>query len=97
MGKCLIIADEKRAYLLADRGTYLAFRDRIELEVLVEGDAMLRNPYGVIAVNPERNAHVNHAAATAFVDFLVSPEAQRAIGEYRLNGETLFHPALGYK
>jgi tungstate transport system substrate-binding protein len=86
MGPCLIIADEKNSYILVDRGTYLAFRKRIDLEVLVEGGAELRNSYGVILVNPSSDA------ARKLVDYLTSPDGQKRIGDFRVEGEVLFHP-----
>ncbi|MHC4941284.1 MAG: ABC transporter substrate-binding protein [Planctomycetota bacterium] len=93
MGKCLIMADEVRGYILADRGTYLAFRGRVELAVLVEGDPALRNPYGVILVNPERHVHVEADAARKLLGYLTSPEGQQRIAEFRVKGQVLFHPA----
>jgi tungstate transport system substrate-binding protein len=97
MGACLTIADEKRAYVLADRGTYLAFRDKVEIDVLVEGDPRLFNPYGVIAVNPEKHPHVKHEAAMEFIEWLTSPEAQHMIAEFKRGGEQLFYPHAGEK
>ena len=94
MGAVLIMADETRAYTLTDRGTYISFRDRIDLPILYEGDPDLCNPYGVIAVNPDRHPEVNHAGAMAFIDWLTSPEGQAVIGAYRRDDETLFHPAV---
>ncbi|MHC4959153.1 MAG: ABC transporter substrate-binding protein [Planctomycetota bacterium] len=93
MGKCLIMADEVRGYILADRGTYLAFQGRLDLDVLVEGDPALRNPYGVILVNPDRHDHVNAAGARKLLDYLTSPEGQRRITAFRVKGQVLFHPA----
>ncbi len=95
MGPCLMMADEMRAYLLADRGTYLSFRARLDLDVLVEGDLMLRNPYGVILVDPARHRNVKAAPARMLMDYLTSPEGQRRIAEFRVGGEVLFHPVLG--
>ncbi|MFQ5670143.1 MAG: substrate-binding domain-containing protein [Acidobacteriota bacterium] len=95
MGNCLILADEKRAYVLSDRGTYLAFAARVDLEVLVEGDPGLLNPYGAILVNPARHPHVHAAAARRLLDYLTSPEGQRRIGAFRVGGEMLFHPVAG--
>jgi tungstate transport system substrate-binding protein len=92
MGACLVIAHEKRAYVLADRGTYLAYKDKIEIGVLVEGDPRLRNPYGVIAVNPERHPRVKYDEATTFIEWLTSAEAQALIAEFKVGGEQLFHP-----
>lgn len=91
MGPCLTMADELRAYILTDRGTYLAVREGKDLAVLVEGDARLRNPYGVILVNPQRHPHVNVTAARELVDYLTSPEGQERIGAFRVDGEILFH------
>jgi tungstate transport system substrate-binding protein len=92
MGACLNIAHEKRAYLLVDRGTFLAYAKEVDLVVLVEGDPALRNPYGAILVNPEKHPHVNAGAARKLLDYLTSDEGQRAIGAFRKNGEVLFHP-----
>ena len=93
MGPCLTIAHEKRAYVLADRGTFLAYRGRTDLVVHVEGRDDLRNPYGAMLVNPERHGHVNAKGARALLDFLTSKEGQEAIGAFRVGGEVLFHPA----
>jgi len=93
MGPCLTIADEKRAYVLTDRGTFLAYRGRLDLEILVEGDPALRNPYGAMRVNPARHAHVNAAGAKALLDYLGSEACQAAIAAFRVDGEALFHPA----
>lgn len=92
MGASLTVADEKRGYVLSDRGSYLAFGRKVDLEVLVEGDPALRNPYGVIRVNPERHPHVNAEGARKLVDYLTSPEGQARIGAFRKNGKILFHP-----
>jgi tungstate transport system substrate-binding protein len=80
------------AYALADRGTWLAFRNRGKLAILVQGEHRLFNQYGVMLVNPVRHRHVKHAEGRAFIEWLVSPEGQRAIAEYRVNGEQLFFP-----
>lgn len=94
MGRCLVIADERRAYLLADRGTYLAFRRRLDLEVLVEGDAeRLRNPYGMIRVDPATHPGVHADEARALLDYFTSPTGQRRIGAFRVDEQVLFHPA----
>ena len=92
MGRVLQMANELDAYTLADRGTWLAFRDRSDLRVLVEGDPRLFNPYHIIAVNPERHPGVDFAGAKALIDWITGPEGQRRIAAYRLRGETLFHP-----
>lgn len=91
MGATLTQAGELGAYTLADRGTYLSYRARLALVILVEGDPRLRNPYGVIAVNPERHPHVNHEGAQRFIEWLTSEETQRRIGDFRIGGEPLFH------
>ncbi len=95
MGKALRIANEKRAYTLTDRGTWLALkeRERFDMEIMVEGDRMLFNQYGVMAVNPERHPHVKYNEAMRFINFLVSEKGQRAIAGFRdSHGNQLFHP-----
>ncbi len=92
MAQVLVLTSEKRAYTLADRGTYLALRDRLNLVVLFEGDPLLYNPYSVIAVNPAVNTRVDYEAASAFISWLVSRECQELIRDFRLNGEQLFFP-----
>jgi len=96
MGKTLTFADEKQAYTLADRGTYIKYkfgRDiPIELEVLCEGDAALANPYGVIPVSPKKHPHVKYQFAEEFAKWLVSDQGQSVIGNYRLLGKPLFYP-----
>jgi tungstate transport system substrate-binding protein len=93
MGAVLVMADEKQAYTLADRGTFIALREKIALEVLVEGDVRLANPYGVIAVDHARHPHVKRAEAAEFVAWLTSAEGQRLIAGYRKGGEQLFFPS----
>lgn len=92
MGDALVMADEKRAYILADRGTYLKLRDKIDLRPLVEGDRALHNPYHVIAVNPRKHPNVNHAAAKRFIDYLTADRTRQRIAAYTVAGEALFHP-----
>jgi tungstate transport system substrate-binding protein len=92
MGPALNTAAAMNAYILADRGTWLAFRNRGELGIRVEGDRRLFNQYGVMAVSAERHPHVKAADARRFVDWLVSPAGQAAIAGYRINGEQLFFP-----
>lgn len=87
MGKCLIMANERGAYVLSDRGTYLAFRKKLDLVVLVKGDPPLRNPYGAMLVKPGREG------ARKLLDYLTSAEGQKRIGEFRVDGEQLFYPA----
>jgi tungstate transport system substrate-binding protein len=93
MGPALNTAASMNAYILADRGTWLSFRNRGDLVVLVEGDDKLFNPYGVMLVNPAKHPQVKKADGTAFIDWLVSPEGQQAIAAYRINGEPLFFPS----
>jgi tungstate transport system substrate-binding protein len=92
MGPALNIAASTGAYVLADRGTWLSFRNRGGLAVLVEGDTRLFNQYGVMAVSPRRFAHVKAAEAQKFVDWVVSPAGQEAIAAYRIDGKQLFFP-----
>jgi tungstate transport system substrate-binding protein len=92
MGQALNMAAASSAYVLTDRGTWLSFRNREGLVPLVEGDARLFNPYGVIAVNPARHPHVQLALAQKFIDWLVSPAGQAAVSAYRIGGEPLFFP-----
>jgi tungstate transport system substrate-binding protein len=92
MGPALNTAAAQGAYLLTDRGTWLSFRNRQDLRVLVEGDARLFNQYGVMRVNPQRHPHVKAADAQRFIDWLLSPAGQAAIASYQVNGEQLFFP-----
>ena len=92
MGAALNIAASSDAYALADRGTWLAFKNRAGLAVLVEGDRRLFNPYGVIVVNPARHPHVKTVLAQAFADWVVSPEGQAVIAGYRVGGGQAFFP-----
>ncbi|MDH3377918.1 MAG: substrate-binding domain-containing protein [Gammaproteobacteria bacterium] len=92
MGKVLQMASELGAYTITDRGTWLAYRQQLQLKLVVEGDPEIFNPYGIIAVNPQLHPGVNYAGARALADWLISAAGQRAIGEFRVNGEPLFHP-----
>ncbi len=92
MGPALNTAAAQGAYVLADRGTWLAFRNRQDLRILVEGDARLFNQYGVIRVDPQRHPHVRAAEAQRFIDWIVGPSGQAAIAGYRIGGEPLFFP-----
>lgn len=92
MGPALNIAASSGAYLLADRGTWLNYKNRADLAVLVEGDKRLFNQYGVMVVNPARHPHVKVTDAQKFVDWVVSPAGQQAIAAYRIGGEQLFFP-----
>jgi tungstate transport system substrate-binding protein len=95
MGPALNTASSMNAYLLADRGTWLAFRNRGDLAILVEGDKRLYNQYGVMLVNPDKHPAVKKALGQSFIDWLVSPEGQKAIADYRIGGEQLFFPNAG--
>lgn len=92
MGKVLQISDELDAYTLVDRGTWLAYRDKLNLKLLVQGDPTLHNPYSVIRVNPDRYPDLNHRAATAFSRWLASADVQHRIADFRVAGEQLFVP-----
>jgi tungstate transport system substrate-binding protein len=92
MGPALNTAAAQGAYILADRGTWLSFRNRQDLRIVVEGDTRLFNQYGVMPVSPQRHPHVKAADGQRFVDWLVSPAGQEAIAGYRINGEQLFFP-----
>lgn len=92
MGPTLNTASAMNAYALADRGTWLSFRNRGELEIVVEGDQRLFNQYGVMLVNPARHPHVKKEAGQKFVDWVISPAGQAAIASYKINGEQLFFP-----
>ena len=92
MGPALNIAAAANAYVLADRGTWLNFRNRNDLRVLVEGDQRMLNPYGVIVVNPARHPHAKALLAQAFADWVVSPAGQARIAGYRIGGEPVFFP-----
>lgn len=97
MGQTLQIADERNGYTLSDRGTYLALRRALHLEVLLEGDPVLRNIYHVILVDPAKNGRINAAGARAFADFLTGADGQRRIGEFGRDrfGQPLFVPDAG--
>jgi tungstate transport system substrate-binding protein len=92
MGAALNTASASNAYVLTDRGTWLNFKNRGDLDIVVEGDNKLFNQYGVILVNPEKHPHVKKAEGQAFIDWLVSPEGQKAIADYKINGQQLFFP-----
>jgi tungstate transport system substrate-binding protein len=95
MGPALNTAASMNAYLLADRGTWLAFKNRGELTILVEGDKRLYNQYGVMLVNPDKHPTVKKDLGQMFVDWVISPEGQKAIADYKINGEQLFFPNAG--
>jgi tungstate transport system substrate-binding protein len=95
MGAALNTASASNGYVLSDRGTWINFRNRGELDIVVEGDKRLFNQYGVILVNPEKHKHVKTEAGQAFIDWLISPEGQKAISDYRINGQQLFFANAG--
>ena len=92
MGPALNMAASTGAYVLADRGTWLSFKNRADLAVLVEGDQRLFNQYGVMLVNPARHPHVKRLLGQQFVDWVISPAGQAAIAAYKIGGEQLFFP-----
>jgi tungstate transport system substrate-binding protein len=99
MGATLGIANERNAYTITDRGTYLALRKRVTLPILVEGDKVLLNIYSVMEVNPANGPRVNAAGGKAFADFMVSPPAQNAVKSFGVEkfGQPLFVPVAGKK
>jgi tungstate transport system substrate-binding protein len=92
MGPALNIASSSNSYALSDRGTWLSFRNRGDLAILVEGDTRLFNQYGVMVVNPTKHPHVKAADARKFVDWVTSPAGQSVIAAYKINGQQLFFP-----
>ena len=92
MGPALNTAASMGAYILADRGTWLAFKNRGDLDILVQGDKRLFNQYGVMLVNPEKHPTVKKDLGQQFIDWLVSPAGQKAIADYKIGGEQLFYP-----
>jgi tungstate transport system substrate-binding protein len=92
MGAALNTASAANAYVLTDRGTWLSFKNRGDLDILLAGDKRLFNQYGVILVNPEKHPHVKKDLGQTFLDWLVSPEGQKAIADYKINGQQLFFP-----
>ncbi|WP_295640342.1 substrate-binding domain-containing protein [uncultured Methylibium sp.] len=97
MGPALNIAASSNAYALADRGTWLSFKNRGDLAILVEGDQRLFNQYGVIVANPAKHPHTKTALAQAFADWVVSAEGQATIASYQIGGQQLFFPNAGTK
>ena len=92
MGAALNMAAASGAYLLSDRGTWISFKHKADLVIAVQGDKRLFNQYGVMLVNPQKHPHVKAAAGQRFIDWLISPEGQRAIADYKINGSQLFYP-----
>jgi tungstate transport system substrate-binding protein len=95
MGAALNTASASNAYVLADRGTWLSFKNRGDLVIAVESDKRLFNQYGVMLVNPEKHPSVKKDLGQQFIDWLISPEGQKAIADYKINGEQLFYPNAG--
>lgn len=93
MGQVLTMAGEFQGYTLTDRATYAAYKDKTGLETLVEGDAKMFNPYGIIAVNPQKHPQLNNQGAMAMVNWMTSPEGQKAIAGFRINGVQMFFPS----
>lgn len=93
MGKVIQMAGELEGYTLADRGTWLASMGKSPLKIALEGDEVLHNPYGIIAVSPERYPDINHAGAEALIAWLTAEAGQQAIGEFRIAGQQLFVPS----
>jgi len=93
MGEVLMMSGEMRAYTLTDRGTYISFKDKIGLPVLMQGDARMFNPYGIIAVNPKKYPRSNYQGATELINWITSAEGQKLIGEFKVGGEQLFVPS----
>jgi len=95
MGDTLTMANEELGYAMTDRGTYVAMRDNLDLVIVLEGDPVLFNQYGVMVVNPDEHPHVKHDYAMMYIDFLMSDEGQELINSYQVNNETLFSPGYG--
>jgi tungstate transport system substrate-binding protein len=93
MGQVLTMAGQIEGYTLTDRATYAAYKDKTGLETLVEGDPKMFNPYGIIAVNPQKHPTVNNHGAMALVNWITAPEGQRAIAAFKINGVQMFFPS----
>jgi tungstate transport system substrate-binding protein len=93
MGKAIQMANELGAYTIADRGTWLSYKDKTDLKVLYQGADFLFNPYGIIAVNPERYTDINSKGANALIDWMTSAQGQQLIGEYKIEQHVLFTPS----
>jgi tungstate transport system substrate-binding protein len=95
MGAALNTAGASNAYVLSDRGTWIHFKNKGDLSIVVEGDRRMFNQYGVMLVNPEKHPNVKKALGQQFIDYLISPEGQKDIANYKINGEQLFYPNAG--
>jgi tungstate transport system substrate-binding protein len=93
MGEVLMMAGEMRAYTLSDRGTYISYRDKIGLPILMQGDPRMFNPYGIIAVNPKKYPDINYKGATELINWITSAEGQKLIADFKVGGEQLFMPS----
>jgi tungstate transport system substrate-binding protein len=92
MGEVLRMTDEKQAYTLTDRGTFISYQDNIDLVILSEGDDILFNPYHIIAVNPALHKHVEYDLARKYIDYVTGPKGQQIIKDYQKAGQQLFYP-----
>ena len=95
MGAALNTASASNCYVLSDRATWINFKNRGELDIAVQGDQRLFNQYGIILVNPEKHKHVKKDLGQAFIDWIVSPDGQKAIADYKINNQQLFFPNAG--
>lgn len=95
MSDTLMMADEKEGYTMTDRGTYVSMKHALELEIVLEGDPLLFNQYGIMAVNPEKHPHVQYDRALKFIEFIMSEEGQAMVAGYKVEGEVLFFPGYG--
>jgi tungstate transport system substrate-binding protein len=93
MGKAIQISNELEAYTLTDRGTWLSYKDKVNLKLLYQGDKNLFNPYGIIAINPKRYSDTNINGANALIKWMISEKGQQLIGEYKIDGQVLFTPS----
>jgi ABC-type tungstate transport system permease subunit/ABC-type tungstate transport system substrate-binding protein len=91
MGSVLLLANEQQAYTLTDRGTYLAFKERINLDIHYQGDSFLHNPYHIIAINSQKHGHVNNVLAEKYIAFITGEKAQKIINDYKLHEQQLFY------
>ena len=95
MGPALNTASGLNAYILADRGTWIIFKTRGDLRIVVEGDKRLFNQYGVMLVNPDKHPNVKKDLGQKFIDWLISPRGQAVIADYKIDGQQLFFPNAG--
>lgn len=95
MGDTLRVANEKKAYTIVDRATYLSLKDKLDLKIVIQGDPLLFNQYGVMAVNPEKHPHVQYRQALQFIEFITSVKGRELTDAFKIGGETLFFPGLG--